>query len=400
MPARLFTDSEVDWISKTYSVVVLSGGGFDAKLNMSIAQGVMNVSARIKARNPAIKVMQYFNMQGFAGYDSTDPALVNFLAHPEWWLLDDNNNVIRHFGSPGGSPGSPEYDWSNPAAVQNFLEMPLVGPEGTSLIDGFLFDGGAIYDQPANMSASRAEALKIAKWAALGKFQQRLTKLNGGIALANGMIGGPIDPNNDPYNLDCLSYVNGIENERGTPVFELVNHTDGSFDLVAVAANLAAIEKASQMANGTKMVSVNYWPGSIIGLNRSNFGLPTFAPLDPLNDQPTGTAAEQYVAWQKILLKWTPFNLAMFLSVAGPSTYFTQMVWYAAVEGFLPCPDNPSGCIWPASGFPIMQNKLGAPQGPRVAVSQYKWVRHFEHAVVTLDLNEPLGPGTSIVWSA
>jgi hypothetical protein len=33
-------------------------------------------------------------------------------------------------------------------------------------------------------------------------------------------------------------------------------------------------------------------------------------------------------------------------------------------------------------------------------VDTYTWVRHFEHAVVTLDLNDPLGPGTSIVWDS
>ena len=40
-----------------------------------------------------------------------------------------------------------------------------------------------------------------------------------------------------------------------------------------------------------------------------------------------GTKAQVYEGWQKILTKWLPFNLAMFLTVAGPSTYFNQMVY-------------------------------------------------------------------------
>ena len=46
-----------------------------------------------------------------------------------------------------------------------------------------------------------------------------------------------------------------------------------------------------------------------------------------------------------------------------------------------------------------MNNSLGPPLGPRVQLGPFNWVRHFALAVVTLDLDEPLGPGTSIVWS-
>ena len=41
---------------------------------------------------------------------------------------------------------------------------------------------------------------------------------------------------------------------------------------------------------------------------------------------------------------------------------------------------------------------LGAPAGPRVQLGPYKWRRDFAHATVTVDLDEPLGPGTNIDW--
>jgi hypothetical protein len=286
--------------------------------------------------------------------------------------------------------------------VKHFLSMPL-GP-GSHLIDGFLLDGAAGYNQPANISANRAEMLKLAKWNAVGRMQQRLSTANGGLVLANGMIGGPIDPNaNDPYNLGALSYADGIENERGTPAFELVNSTTGAFQNEAVAANLAAIEQASQISNGSKVISVNYWAGPIIGFAKTNdntSGLPKYAPDDPHNRVPNGTRAEVIEGWQQLLTKWLPFNLAMFLSVAGPRTYFTQMVWYASFQGFMPCPDAPDTCCAPTPFYPEMHKKLGPPKGPRLQLAKYKWVRHFEHAVVTLDLEEPLGPGTSITWGS
>ena len=49
--------------------------------------------------------------------------------------------------------------------------------------------------------------------------------------------------------------------------------------------------------------------------------------------------------------------------------------------------------------YDMMHKPLGPPLGPRQQLSAYRWVRRFEHAVVTLDLDEPLGPGTSIVWT-
>jgi hypothetical protein len=385
LPGRALTDAEINFTASTYSIVAVSGGG------VGVSEQVMNTSARLKAINPALKVLQYFNMQMWAGYSPNDPDFQNFMSHPEWWLVDDNGNVVEHqFG--------PEYDFSNKEAVANFLAMSL-GPNA-ELIDGFLLDGGSGYDQPPNISSTRAESIKIAKYKAMGAMQQRLTSANGGVALGNGMKGGPIDPHTpeDPYNLDSLNFVNGIENERGTPSFELVDHQTGAFKLDDVAALLEAVEYAGQLANGTKVISMNYWPGPIVNLVE---GWPTYASNDVNNTAPSGTRAQRFQGWQALMTKWFPFNLAMFLSVAGDSTYFTQLMWYAFDQGFIPCPDAPGTCAAPTPFYPMMHNKLGKPKGLRIPVagSKYKWVRTFEHAVVTLDLEDPLGAGTSIVWS-
>lgn len=150
---------------------------------------------------------------------------------------------------------------------------------------------------------------------------------------------------------------------------------------------------------------INYWPGPIIGFpsshNDNMSGWPIFAPQDPLNHAPNGTKLEVIQGWSKLMAQWLPFNLATFLTVAGPSTYFTQMVWYAAFQGFVPCPQAPDTCLDPQPIYASIMNKpLGPPLGARVQLSTYRWVRHFQHAVVTLDLDDPLGPGTSIVWNA
>lgn len=390
-------DDQVAFIADTYKVVLFSKCVQPSE-NISVSDAIIGLAKRVKARNPSIKVLQYFNVQMWPCYLDTDPLFAKFLAHEEMWLKDDNGNtVLSQFGTPS-------MDYTKQAAVDLLVGMPIQDTDGPPILDGFLFDGAAVYNPISNISGARNEALKLATWRAAGLVQQRLTAANGGLVLANGMAGGPVDPFvNDPYNLGVLDHVNGIENERGTPSFEYVNHTTGAFYNDKVAANLAAVEKAAQYDNGSRVYSGNYWAGPIVGFKKRTpgdnaSGFPMYAAGDPNNVAPTGTRAEIFEGWKQILSKWLPFNLAMFLIVAGDRSYFTQMVWYAAFEGFMPCPDAPDSCMAPSPFYPEMHKPLGPPAGPRQVLSTYKWVRHFEHATVTVDLDEPLGPGTSIVW--
>jgi len=240
----LYSDDEVAFIASNYKVVVLSA--CLGSLNMSVADAVMSVAVRLKAKAPGIKVMQYFNMQMWPCYNrDIDRDFKTFLSNPQWWLLDDS-------GVPVLNDDSPQYDWQNPEAVAHWLQMPIA-QNGTTILDGFLLDGGAVYQTEKNINPTRTEALKLAKWRAVGALQQRLTAANGGLCLGNGIAGGMIDPHvNDPFNLGFLEYANGVENERATPTFEYVNPTTGAFQLDAIAANLAAVELIS---NGTKVVA-------------------------------------------------------------------------------------------------------------------------------------------------
>ena len=242
----MFSDEAIAFAASTYRVVVLSICMGDN--TTSVANAIMSVSAKLKARSPAIKVLQHWNMQQWACYNKDDPDYSTFLANPAWWLRDDSGNPVLNNGSP-------QYDWQNPAVVEHWLQMPLA-VNGVTLLDGFLLDGGAVYDPEANFSPARAEALKLAKWAAVGLLQKKLTAVNGGLVLANGMAGGPIDPHvTDPFNLQVLAFANGVENERGSPAFEQVDGATGAYKKDLIAANLAAVEQASLMANGSKVVA-------------------------------------------------------------------------------------------------------------------------------------------------
>ena len=389
----VLSDADVAYAARTYRFVVLSA--CLGPNNASVSSTIMGVAARLKAANPAVRVLQYFNMQQWACYDRAEPAFAAFLARPDWWLYTDAGAAVLNNGSP-------EYDWTVPSAAANFAAMPVApAGGGAPVLDGFLLDGGAVYQPEAGVGAARAEAQKAAKWVAMGRLQARLAALNGGILLANGMAGGPLDPfaPNDPFNLGVLAFADAVENERGSPAFEQVDAGTGALKKDAIAANLAALERAGALANGSTVVAANYWPGPITRFPNApgaTRGWPAYAPGDPVNSAPNGTAAEVVAGWTALLEKWLPFNLAAFLTVAGPSTYFSQMVWYAAFQGFAPCPATPGVCVDPI--YPDLSRPLGPPLGPRAQVGPFKWVRSFEHAVVTLDLDDIAG--TSIVWDS
>ena len=67
--------------------------------------------------------------------------------------------------------------------------------------------------------------------------------------------------------------------------------------------------------------------------------------------------------------------------------------------GFVPCPEAPDSCAFPSVGYPELWKPLGAPLGPRVALAPYRWQRRFEHATVTLDLDDPIG-GSAVRFHA
>ena len=194
MNGGLYTDEQVAFVAKTYRVVVLSLCASPAQ-NTSVADGISGVAARLKAANPAVRVLQYFNVHQFACYPPTDPLLVEFEAHPQWWLRDDKGVPVGKPVSAGGT--GYQYDYSNADAVQHWLQMPLGQPGGKPVLDGFLLDGGAGYDDPPGIAPARAETLKQARWRAIGRMQKRLTEACGGLVVANGMIGGVQDPTAD-----------------------------------------------------------------------------------------------------------------------------------------------------------------------------------------------------------
>jgi hypothetical protein len=146
------TPEQIAFVAKTYPVVVLS---YCPGTNGTTAGGVEGNARALKQQNPAIKVLLYFNVEQWPCYVPTDPAYSTFLAHPEWWLKDDNGNVVQ----------PQRIDPTNEAAADYWMSVPLgQSPDATQVIDGVLADGGATSEPLANVSDARQVEIVAAKY--------------------------------------------------------------------------------------------------------------------------------------------------------------------------------------------------------------------------------------------
>ena len=351
-------------------------------------QGIYKTAAQIKKYNPKTKTTFYWHtgQAGIGCYENNDV----FMAHKEWWLRDDFGNIVGFKDS--AHPGTPQIDPTIAAAVDWWVSVPLAGDPTGALIDGVLADGSAFGKIP-NISATRLNTIYEAKLAMIGKLQAAFDATgNGGVVFGNGMNQYDQSPI-DPHGLEILKHVDGIQNEHYA-AFEQVL-PDGTLNLAKVASTLLNIETAST-ANASKQIFCSFWAGPYSRVMAYADHTEPCGTNDVKWGGPNCTTAQKNEGWKSELVKWLPFNLASFLSVAGPNTWFTQAVWYADDQGFFPCPDAPNTCMVDSSFYSdYLTTPLGPPLGPRKvdASNAHKWTREFAHATVTLDLTKPLSSG-------
>lgn len=319
-------------------------------------------------------------------------ANATFASHPEWWLRDDGGHIVGHKDSTHPA-GQPRIDWTNEEAAAWWVSVPLAGEGAGELIDGVLADGAG-YEAIPDISEERLQQLYDAKLRMLARLQAAFDKIGrGGVVFGNGLSEYDQDPS-DPHSRRILNVTRGIQNEHFA-AFEQVDPATGNLRKDKVSDVLDQIEWASTVNGSTKQVFCSFWAGPYTTPSFEHTGWPAYAN----GVQPCGvncTASQQYAGWRSALVKYLPFNLAAFLTVAGPNTWFTQAVWYEDHQGFFPCPEAPNTCAMPDDFYAgYLKRPLGAPKGRRQKEGAYKWTREFEKATVTLDLNQPLA-GSSI----
>jgi len=385
----LLNDQQATFVANNYAVACLekcTGNGQGLKTE----DGIYQTARQLKKINPKVKVMFYLHT-GLAAFRCYANKQV-YEAHPEWWLRDDNGNVVDgHF------------DFTIKEAAEWFVSIPLAAADAADIIDGVLLDGAG-FEKTRHISTDRLEQLMTAKLDMAAQLQAEFDKLGrGGVVMGNGFSEYNQSPT-DPHHFRILDSMHGILNEHFA-AFEQVDRRTGALNKDKVSDVLDNIEFAST-SNSSKQVFCSFWAGHYVGFSSEpgpGHGWPKYFD----NSQPCGsksstgthcTRDQLYSGWRQQLEKYLPFNLAAFLTVAQANTWFTQAVWYQDQQGFMPCPDRPNSCALGDSFYAdYLKKPLGSPKGLRKKVSAYKWTREFEHATVTLDLNNPLG-GSGIVF--
>ena len=142
----------LDTIANSFSLVMLNTF-WDTHYNGTGTDNKVTVARSLKARNPGLRIMFYQPADRLGDTVYVQNALES---HPEWWLRDDNGNVVP-FGSGGTRK---QIDPSVPGAQRFFANLSISlfkgnMSEAARCLDGVFVDGVSYRPFGGNFSSAR-----------------------------------------------------------------------------------------------------------------------------------------------------------------------------------------------------------------------------------------------------
>lgn len=317
------TDAEIAFLADRGGLITLEKSN-GAALHGSTEAGIAHTARRLKARNPGVRVLFYFN------------AFINwpgYAAHatyrPEWTLRSASGEIVTHpSGTPRPDPSNGEFrEWWSEVVARAHREAPL---------DGVFVDA-----LPQALSPALARQVGDAKARAVVAGLREMLALTkrklgpGRTILVNGLR------TTDFRELLDWEGIDGVMIEH-FGAFKTDTPTDIKADLDSVV--LAA-------AKG-KFAIVKGWPG-FTWLETQMMKRPAAELLQ---------LARERVA----------FPLACFLIAAQPGSQFAYSWGYTTEHGML-------------EAYAEFDRRLGPPKGD-AAWAGLAGAREFEHATVRVDL--------------
>jgi hypothetical protein len=317
------TDAEIDFIA-THSTLIALEKSHGLAAHGSTEAGIAATARRIKQRNPAAKVLFYFNaFINWPGYDAFKTY------RDEWTLRSPTGEIITH------PSGTPRPDPSNAAFREWWSEIVAAANRDASL-DGVFADA-----LPQALSPGLAKQVGAAKAHAI---VQGLREM---LALTKRKLGA-----------DRLVLVNGL---RTTDFRELLDWEGidglmiehfGAFKTDSPTDIKADLDSLALAAAKGKFVVLKGWPG--------------------FNWTDTAMMQRPHAELLQLARERITFPLACFLVAAQPGSHFCYSWGYREEHGML-------------ESYPELERPLGPPQG-EATWRGLTATREFAHASVFVDL--------------
>ena len=293
---QLMNDEQAAFVASHYRVVSIEKcTGFWDWPSRSTEQAFLESAARLKRHNPSVRTLLYWDtdqasLQCYAG-------AAKLLAQPGWWLRGVDGAVLY----ADTARAIPYLNTSVPEGRAWWIGVPLGVAAAANIMDGVLVDGTGSRC-PGGLAADACTAYVDGKFAMVAALRAALA--NGAVVLGNGLSLYSPAHNND---LDTLAGMDGIMLEHFA-VFEQIR-PDGAINVPLAAQALARVAEAA--ATGAAVVMA-CWPGPYTDAFDVH-GFPGWAGA-----QAAPTTNE---GWRAALLRYAPFALAAFLTVAETNVF-------------------------------------------------------------------------------
>jgi len=326
------SDSELRFVAKASDFVCLEKGHGRGRSG-STEKGIAFDAKRLKALNPRMKVLFYWNT--FLNYPLYD-ACQTVASHPKWIFRDKSGNPIYKTGT------LEQYNLLNPEFRQWWASITgkAVNEYGC---DGIFMDAVNQAKRPIWMRRGWGVGNEHILTQAVADMMRLAGKQMGEDALLiyNGIRSS--DPAAKTTGKEYLPYANGVMVEHFTAF-----HSQSK---ESIAADIEAINTAASMG---KTVVVKGWPDPTFNwTNKEKMRIPS----NELADE----------ARKKII-----FSLACFLIAAQENCYFSYSWGWREQHGSL-------------VDYPEFHKPLGKPKG-KAKKENWVYTRTYEHASIWVDL--------------
>jgi hypothetical protein len=330
----LLSDSELRFVAKVSDFVCLEKGHGRGRSG-STEKGVAFDAKRLKALNPRMKVLFYWNT--FLNYPLYDACQI-VARHPEWIFRDKRGDPIYKTGT------LEQYNLLNPEFRQWWAS--IAGKAVTECgCDGIFMDAVNQAKRPIWMKRGWGEGNEGILTQAVVDMMRLANRQMGEDALLvyNGIRS--MDPTGTTTGTEYLPHASGVMVEHFTAF-----HSQSK---ESIAADIKAINTAASMG---KTVVVKGWPDPTFNwTNKEKMRIPS----NELADE----------ARKKII-----FSLACFLIAAQENCYFSYSWGWREQHGSL-------------VDYPEFHKPLGKPMG-KARKEGWVYTRSYEHASVWVDLAE------------